>query len=328
METQAVTDKVPRLSIVIPTFRRPEFLPRAVASALACAQAGEVEVIVVPNGADCSWQRSLAPLQGNPALRIAPIARANANSARNQGLALARGTYIRFLDDDDSLDATGVTAQLHKIESSRAEICSGAIRVIDDHGQVLGIMRQADQHDLFIAMVRPGRVCLPTAHVFRRIALGDLRWNEQLDVEQDTDWMFRIASTRQWNWVVLDDVVGEWTQHPGLRTSGTITHYRRSRLACATIFQAVNRLRSTDNFDQRRAHGVAEALWEFAHTNFHLAPMYWTRIIRIARTYDSDAGPMDPFFCGRLARHIDPLLIEWAMIPKRRLNDLWRLLRL
>ena len=328
MGTLALTDKVPLLTVVIPTFRRAQFLPRAVASALACAASSDIEVIVVPNGGDDSWQASLAPFQASAALRIVPIARANANSARNQGLALARGTYIRFLDDDDCLDTTGAIAQLHIIESSRADICSGAVRVMDEHGQVLRIMRQVDQEDLFIAMVRPGRICLPTAHVFRRTALGNLRWNEELDVEQDTDWMFRIASLRHWHWVVVDEVVGEWTQHAGQRTSGTITHDRRSRLACETIFQAVDRLRAADHFDERRAHGVAEALWEFAHANFHLAPVYWTRIIRIAKTYHSDYGPMDPFFFGRLARHIDPLLIEWAMIPKRRLNELWRRLRL
>lgn len=296
MDTLALNDKVPLLTVVIPTFRRPQLLPRAVASALACAATGDVEVIVVPNGGDDSWQASLAQLQTSSALRIVPITRANANSARNQGLALARGTYVRFLDDDDCLDALGARAQLRTIESSQADICSGAVRVIDERGQVLRIMRQADQSDLFIAMVRPGRICLPTAHLFRRAALGDLRWNEELDVEQDTDWMFRIASLCQWNWVVVGDVVGEWTQHGRQRTSSTITHDQRSRRACATIFQAVSRLRDADHFDERRAHGVAEGLWEFAHANFHLAPVYWTRIIRIARTYHSDCGPMDAFF--------------------------------
>ena len=50
------SSKTPLLSVVIPTHARPEFLPRAIDSALQAGPEGGVEVIVVPNGGDQAWR--------------------------------------------------------------------------------------------------------------------------------------------------------------------------------------------------------------------------------------------------------------------------------
>ena len=63
----------PLISIVIPTAGRPDYLPRAVESALRCAGDCGTEVIVVPNGPDESWRASLGALLHNPSVRILPI---------------------------------------------------------------------------------------------------------------------------------------------------------------------------------------------------------------------------------------------------------------
>ena len=93
----------PIISVVIPTSNRPHYLPRAVDSALTGMDAGDVEVVVIPNGPDQSWRKALLPFKKNPAVRVVRIPDSNANIARNAGLAAARGEYVRFLDDDDYL---------------------------------------------------------------------------------------------------------------------------------------------------------------------------------------------------------------------------------
>ncbi len=108
----------PLVSIIIPTHNRPHFLPRAVDSALAGMPAGEVEVIVVPNGPDESWKQSLLPYKHNSSVRVIPITAANANIARNTGLAAANGEFVRFLDDDDYLIPEGAVKQYALIKES------------------------------------------------------------------------------------------------------------------------------------------------------------------------------------------------------------------
>ena len=93
----------PLLSIIIPTYNRPQFIRRAVESALRSEPNGDVEIIIVPNGGDDTWKKSLADFLHNPKILVSPIEKGHANAARNHGLKLAKGKYIRFLDDDDFL---------------------------------------------------------------------------------------------------------------------------------------------------------------------------------------------------------------------------------
>ena len=94
---------IPLVSVAILPHRRPHLLPRAVASALQSGPQSDTEVIVVPNGRDDSWKKSLLKWEHDPCVRVYPIAEAQGNRARNHGLALATGKYVRFLDYDDYL---------------------------------------------------------------------------------------------------------------------------------------------------------------------------------------------------------------------------------
>lgn len=305
------------VSVVIPTRNRPHLLPRAVASALGSA--GNTEVIVVPNGGDTSHAQSLATFGSVPHLRVLPIAAANANAARNHGLAAARGEFVRFLDDDDELDDQGATRQVQALERSGQEISTGAVDVVREDGGVIRRMALVERRDLFCSLVRPGRICLPTAHLFRRSALVDRRWDETRRVEQDTDWMFRLAAEREWDWQVFDGVVGRWTHHEGERTSRTITRAMRGRMVADMMLAAARTLEARGALDARRADAIAEGLWTYGHAGFHLAPFFWTRRLGQALRLAPARLPDDPAFRDWPLARLHPLLAEWLAWPKRAL---------
>lgn len=91
------------------------FVPRAVDSALKSAPDGDVQVIVVPNGPESNWRAELTNSLSDSRVQVHPIATAHACAARNHGLSLAKGTYTRFLDDDDVLISENACAQLNFI---------------------------------------------------------------------------------------------------------------------------------------------------------------------------------------------------------------------
>jgi glycosyltransferase involved in cell wall biosynthesis len=87
-------------SIIIPTKDRPNLLRRAVASAQAALGDGG-EIIIVD---DASVTPVDTVLQSSDTLRILRhSAPEGASSARNTGIAHARGKVLFFLDDDDEL---------------------------------------------------------------------------------------------------------------------------------------------------------------------------------------------------------------------------------
>lgn len=95
------------VSIVIPTYRRPDRIVRSVESALNQTCACEV-IVVDDNGNDTLAQREteavLAPyIQTSRITYLVNEVNSNASFSRNQGLKAAQGRYITFLDDDDEI---------------------------------------------------------------------------------------------------------------------------------------------------------------------------------------------------------------------------------
>ena len=93
------------VSVVIPTFRRPESLDRALRSLLAMrgVPAG-TEVVVVDNDAGASAARTVALAAKSASLPIRYVHEpaAGVANARNAGVRAAEGELIAFLDDDET----------------------------------------------------------------------------------------------------------------------------------------------------------------------------------------------------------------------------------
>lgn len=97
----------PRVSVVVPTYRRPALLDRCLRALLAQDLAGHrFEVIVADDAACeetcCQIERWMLPMrQRGIGLRYVPVASAHGPaSARNAGWRAARGEIIAFTDDD------------------------------------------------------------------------------------------------------------------------------------------------------------------------------------------------------------------------------------
>ena len=104
------------LSIVIPTYNRPDLLRRAVAAALAQTAQG-VEVVVV----DDASPEPVRP-EDFPGVRvIRQPENAGISAARNAGVRAARGRWVGFCDDDDELLPHYAKVSLDAAEASDLE---------------------------------------------------------------------------------------------------------------------------------------------------------------------------------------------------------------
>lgn len=100
-----------QVSVVIPTFGRPDLVCRAVHTALD--QAGvAVEVIVVIDGDDPATRSALAAIDDGRLRVISHSGNRGAGEARNTGVDAAAADYVAFLDDDDEWRPTKLAAQL------------------------------------------------------------------------------------------------------------------------------------------------------------------------------------------------------------------------
>src|SRR5947209_6870013 len=101
------------VSIVMPSYNSEKTVKESALSALAQSHEN-IELIVVDDG---STDRTLDVIRSIKDERVVVVQcrHSGVSAARNAGLAIARGQYIRYLDSDDLLGSTAVEKQLEKV---------------------------------------------------------------------------------------------------------------------------------------------------------------------------------------------------------------------
>src|SRR6056297_1807949 len=118
----------PAISIVIPTYRRPErmsrLLPLVLSQIAGLSQGTMLELIVVDNCPDLS-ARDVVTAFDNPVRYHSEPAPGVAN-ARNRGVAEALGEYVLFLDDDELPRDNWLSAFIQSANKG-ADACFGPV---------------------------------------------------------------------------------------------------------------------------------------------------------------------------------------------------------
>jgi glycosyltransferase involved in cell wall biosynthesis len=111
------------VSIIIPTYDRPNTLKRAINSALDQTHS-DLEVIVVDDNNPDTVARektksSISDFADKRLIYIKHQENRNGAAARNTGIQNASGSYIAFLDDDDEFEPNKIEEQLRYLKSNK-----------------------------------------------------------------------------------------------------------------------------------------------------------------------------------------------------------------
>jgi len=116
------SQRLPLISVIIPTYNRAALLRRAIDSVYAQEGVGElfdVEVLVIDDGSTDTTPTVASSYEGLRYIR--PSTNKGTSGARNVGLDAAVGEYVAFLDDDDSWLPWKLRRQLQVVEE-RSEV--------------------------------------------------------------------------------------------------------------------------------------------------------------------------------------------------------------
>lgn len=191
----------PLISVIIPTFERPELLlQRGLASALAQSYPN-LEVLVVMDGPDPETAAALAAID-DPRLRPLTLPQNSGPAdARNYGVQHARGEWVAFLDDDDTWRPHKLARQLELAQASAyplpVVLCGYIIRT--PYGDRLHPARPKRPGeplgDYMLARSTARQIPCPVFGILvlapRQLALR-LPWTPGLRTSEDWDWMLRL----------------------------------------------------------------------------------------------------------------------------------------
>lgn len=134
----------PLASIVVPTLNRHRALARALASAMAQEglAAGAYEIVVVDNSPDANARAIVAGLaaQSRVAVRYVSRTRPGVATARNAGIAAARGCFVAFLDDDEEASPVWLASLLGTAERTGADAVFGPVAARAEDGREIGAL--------------------------------------------------------------------------------------------------------------------------------------------------------------------------------------------
>jgi glycosyltransferase involved in cell wall biosynthesis len=120
----------PSVSVVIPTHDRPDFLRKAVLSALEQDYSGPIEVLVVFDNCDPLDIGALASRDERTIVTLTNSRKPGPLGARNAGIAAATGDVIAFLDDDDEWLPSKISRQVDLLASGSADMVFTGVRFV------------------------------------------------------------------------------------------------------------------------------------------------------------------------------------------------------
>jgi glycosyltransferase involved in cell wall biosynthesis len=201
----------PRISVVIPTFERPDACAEAVESALA-QTLEPLEVIVCDDGSgDGTRERFSGWERRDPRVRYLGLPHTGRPApARNAGTRAARGDWVALLDDDDTWRPDKLAIQAPHLEPGRV-VATNAQRT---SGGAYFPELDAPYEPARAELLRVNPVITSTAVVERSAALAAGGFHEApwaLGVEDFALWL--SLADRGTRFLVLPDVTVDYRDH-------------------------------------------------------------------------------------------------------------------
>jgi glycosyltransferase involved in cell wall biosynthesis len=135
----------PLVSIIVPSRGRPNLLRDAVESIISQTYRS-IEIIVVLTGADAATTASARSLEKEYGVRIVVTPPHNLATSRNNGIKVATGEWITFLDDDDLFAPTKIERQVETAEVTGANVITNSWVRFNSVGPIENWTPHPDKH--------------------------------------------------------------------------------------------------------------------------------------------------------------------------------------
>jgi len=211
-------DGAPLVSVIITTCGRPQLVGRAIQSALAqdwpC-----LEVIVVLDGPDPASVAAIRQVT-DPRVRLLELPQnRGVATARNNGLAQARGEWVALLDDDDEWHPAKLARQWQAARDAALPLPLVATGFIRDTGtERVSLPRRAPRPDeplgdyLFTreSPFRDDGMLLVTTLFFPRALWERVSFDPLDNLHEDWRWLLEVAALPGFGLVFLPELLATW----------------------------------------------------------------------------------------------------------------------
>ncbi|NQT82439.1 glycosyltransferase [bacterium] len=204
----------PKVSVIIPTYNRREYVGRAIESVLAQTFLDH-EIIVVDDGSTDKTSRVVAAYGDK--VRYIYKRNGGSASARNLGIKHAKGRFIAFLDSDDTWLPEKLAIQISRMELMRNVGLSYTDKqIVSEDGAVIKASQgwRCPSGRIFQKLLMDNYISTSSVVVCRRECFGRAGFfDETMPVSQDYEMWLRISY--HYEVCYIDLPLTRYLSHPG-----------------------------------------------------------------------------------------------------------------
>ncbi|AEH36966.1 glycosyltransferase family 2 protein [Halopiger xanaduensis] len=190
--------QTPLVSVIVPTYNRPERLVRSLES-IAEQTYDELEIVVVDDCSETPASEAIEPLRDEFPYELVVIRHdenRGANAARNTGIREASGEFLAFLDDDDEWAPSKVRRQVAAFRRAPEDVglVYTALQLVDDDGEEIRTTDASVSGDVTRTLLCRNAIGSFSCVMVRNAAVDDAGLlDEEFPSWQDLDWYIRIS---------------------------------------------------------------------------------------------------------------------------------------
>lgn len=206
----------PVVSVVIPTYNRPDFLGGAIETVLQQTY-DDFELIIVDDGSEEDYTTEIIAEYSDSRINMVEHdENKGLSAARNTGIQSAYGKYIAFLDDDDRWHEEKLARQVAVLEETpEVGLVTCCLASVSPEGDLLRCEQSKPSGDLSEAIFRKNVIGTPSRVLIRATCFEDVgTFDEELPTKQDWDLYIRIC--QEWRVRCLEEILCFRTVHESM----------------------------------------------------------------------------------------------------------------
>ena len=185
---------MPKVSVIIPTYNRPDLIGPAIQSVLDQTYK-DFELIVVDDGVEERAEKVVKSFYDERIRYIQNEMSCGGGAARNTGIKKAKGEFIAFLDDDDQWVPEKLEIQMEEFERTGEDVgfCFSAVTQKRDDGNKVSIVYNGEI-EYYETALKNVKGVLTSALIVKREALNVVGClDENFPSHQEAELVIRLS---------------------------------------------------------------------------------------------------------------------------------------
>lgn len=189
-------NQIPLVSVIIPTYKRPNMLGRAIESVLSQTY-NNIEIIVVDDNGNNKYRKLTENflhkyIKNNQIIYIKHKNNLGAPEARNTGICNSKGKFLSFLDDDDIYKDDRIEKLVNKFnETKNLGFVYSYVKYVDENNNILRYNKNSiNQNALEFHLKR--NIAPTSSLLVKKEVLNEVGYFKNLNSGQEYELILRI----------------------------------------------------------------------------------------------------------------------------------------